>query len=131
MTVIRVLATLSLVFLSKCSRDETLTAYGGADTTWALLEMDGQSVPAGTTLTFPSHGALTGLGPCNSYSGKQTAPYPWFKAEQISSTERACPELTFEGQYLTALSEMTLSEIAAPTLILSNDSGRELVFQAQ
>lgn len=128
---LRILAPLSLIFLSQCTGDETLTAYGGADTTWALQEMDGSAVATETTLIFPSPGALSGVGPCNNYSGRQTAPYPWFKTTQIISTKRACPELAFEDQYFQTLSEMTLSEILGDTLILSNDDGRELIFQAQ
>jgi heat shock protein HslJ len=43
----------------------------------------------------------------------------------------ACPDLAAESQYLTALGEMTLAEVSGPTLILSNDAGRSMVFTAQ
>ena len=84
----------------------------------------------GAILLFGEHGEITGNAPCNRYFGKQTAPYPWFSAKNIGATRRACPELDLEAAYLTALSEMTLSEVAGDTLILSNDLGREMVFKS-
>ena len=128
---VRFLPLISLLTLLQCTGDETLTAYGGSDTTWALQEIDGQAAQTDFTLVFPAPGTLSGVGPCNTYSGIQTAPYPWFKAERIKVTERACPDLDEEEKYLDTLSEMTLSEVAPGTLILSNDSGREMVFHAQ
>ena len=131
MTMLRTFTTLVLLLaLPHCTGDETLAAYGGADTTWVLQEIDGQPVHANASLIFPSPGTLSGAGPCNSYHGRQSTPYPWFKARQISATERACPHLATEEHYFKALTEMTLSEIAGGTLILSNTEGREMVFQA-
>nr|WP_120502596.1 META domain-containing protein [Roseovarius sp. EL26] len=126
-----VLAFVLLAALTQCASDETLAAYGGAEATWHLRDIDGEPSQTNATLLFPAPGVVSGSGPCNSYHGQQTAPYPWFEAKNISTTKRACPDLAAEGRYLKSLRAMTLSEIAGDTLILSNDAGREMIFQAQ
>jgi len=123
---IHLAAALGLGF---CGEDETVAGYGGGDVTWALAELDGAAYEARATLRFPEEGRIEGKAPCNRYSGDQGAPYPWFKAEKIAVTRRACPELDAEQAFLAALELMTLSEVAGDTLILSNDNGREMVFR--
>lgn len=123
-----VLAAMSV--LGYC-KDETVSGYGGEGATWVQLGLDGTPFAARATLTFPEEGTPAGEAPCNRYSGQQTMPYPWFSAERIASTKRACPELEAETRYLRALGVMTLAEIADDTLILSNDAGREMVFRAR
>ena len=120
----------SLLALANCRGDETVAAYGGSDVTWRLVELDGEAFKPRATLRLEAKGEITGEAPCNRYFGTQTAPYPWFAAEKIGATRRACPELDAETAFLAALSEMTLSEVLAGTLILSNDAGREMVFKA-
>ncbi|WP_417727060.1 META domain-containing protein [Roseovarius sp.] len=123
------LAVMALSMLGYC-KDETVTGHGGADVIWRLKSIDGVAFAAQATLSLPDEGALTGTAPCNSYSGRQTAPYPWFSAEAVTVTKRACPELEAEARYLRALSDMTLVEVMGDILILSNDAGREMVFHA-
>lgn len=119
----------AMLGLGDCGGDETVAGYGGGDVTWALAELDGTAFEARATLGFPEEGRIEGEAPCNRYSGDQTAPYPWFRAEKIAATRRACPELDAEQAFLTALESMTLSEVAGDTLILSNDAGRQMVFR--
>ena len=111
--------------------DETLSGYGATGVVWQWAELDGQSVAARATLIFPEEGRIEGEAPCNRFSGVQTVPYPWFKAERIAATKRACPDLAAEAAFLEALSEMTLAELAGDVLILRNDAGREMVFRAE
>ncbi len=125
-----VFVTLALLTLANCRGDESVARYGGANTDWQLMELDGAPFDARATLRLGEDGEISGEAPCNRYFGTQTAPYPWFKAEKIGATRRACLELDRETTYLTALSEMTLSEVTGDTLILSNDAGREMVFKA-
>lgn len=117
--------------LTACSADESIAAYGASGKVWTLVELDGAPFAATATLTFPEPGQIAGRAPCNQFFGSQTAPYPWFETGPLGSTMMACPDLAAESQYLTALSEMTLSEVSGPTLILSNDAGRSMVFTAQ
>ena len=121
--------TLMCLALLAC-KDETVAGYGALDTPWRLVEIDGQAFPAQATLRFGTDGEISGSAPCNRYFGRQTAPYPWFAAEELGTTRRACPALAHETAYLSALAAMTLSEVAGDTLILSNDAGREMVFRA-
>ncbi|MHA6263172.1 META domain-containing protein [Arenibacterium sp. CAU 1754] len=127
---LRNFAILSLICLPACRSDETLTGYGASGVVWTLAEMDGRRFAARATLRFPEPGQIAGNAPCNAYSGKQTAPYPWFQAENIAATHRACPDLAAENAFFSALSAMTLAEVGNGTLILSTETGREMVFTA-
>lgn len=121
------LATFLLVF---CGRDETAAAYGGADQTWILQEIDGQPFPASATLTFPETGQIAGEAPCNFYSGPMAAPYPWFEVGNLAVTRRACPDLAQETAFFEALSAMTEVEISGDVMILRSADGREMLFKA-
>jgi heat shock protein HslJ len=126
------LRALSIVLvLTACQSDETVSGYGGADRVWVLTSLNDAAFSARATLTFPEEGKIAGEAPCNSYFGAQTAPYPWFKAESIGATRRACPELDAESKYLEALSQATISEISGEILILSNDDGLSMLFSAE
>lgn len=125
-----ILALAAIGGLVECSGDETVTSYGGAASDWLLIEIDGKPFGARATLNLAAAGKISGQAPCNQYFGEQTAPYPWFSAEKIGATRRACPELDQETRFLSALSEMTLSEVAGDTLILSNEAGSQMVFRA-
>ncbi len=124
------LAMAAFAGLADCSGDETVANYGGSAAEWQLVEIDGADFTAPATLNLAEPGKISGQAPCNRYFGEQTAPYPWFRAEKIGATRHACPELKEENLFLAALTEMTLSEVAGDTLILSNDAGREMVFKA-
>lgn len=120
-----------LLVLGACRGDESVAAYGAAGEVWRLIEIDGAPVSnPNVTLEFPEEGRLSGQGPCNSYSGQQSAPYPWFKAESILSTKRACPDLALESAYFEALAAMQISEVSGRVLILTNEDERSLVFEA-
>ncbi len=116
--------------LPGCKEDETVASYGALNSDWKLTELDGQPFEAKATLIFAEEGKISGEAPCNRFFGQQTAPYPWFKAEGLGATRRACPDLDKETAYLSALAEMSQSEVVGDTLLLSNDAGREMVFKA-
>ncbi|MDT8327625.1 MAG: META domain-containing protein [Roseovarius sp.] len=107
-----------------------MTGYGGDAATWTLQSIDRQPFGAHATLILPKEGQIAGQAPCNSYTGQQSAPYPWFAPAVIAATKRACPELEAESRYFRALAEMTLVEVVGDILILSNDAGREMIFSA-
>ncbi|MEM7076279.1 MAG: META domain-containing protein [Pseudomonadota bacterium] len=117
--------------LPRCAGDETLSGHGASDATWHLSELDGASFPARATLRFPRKGHITGDGPCNSFTGTQSEPYPWFRVEKVASTRRACPDLSRETAFFDALAAMTLAEIGQDILILSNTDGQEMIFTRQ
>ncbi|MEL7211562.1 MAG: META domain-containing protein [Pseudomonadota bacterium] len=127
--------TLRLLFivllLSGCLRDETISGYAPEGAIFALQSIDDQPFTTTATISFPAQGRITGQAPCNSYAAMQTVPYPWFNAQAILSSKRACPDLATEQSFFAALSDMTLSEVSGTTLILSNDAGRKMVFTAR
>lgn len=127
----RFLLTLSIVFLSACYGDETISGYADPGAVWVLTELDGADFSERATLTFPEEGKVAGDAPCNRYFGEQTAPYPWISIERIGATKRACPALSEESAFFDALCQMTLAEVAGGTLILSNETGGEMVFVRQ
>ncbi|MFK7753524.1 MAG: META domain-containing protein [Sedimentitalea sp.] len=124
------LTLLAVMMASACVGDETVAGYGGAGKIWVLDELDGAAFSAHATMTFPKRNQIAGAAPCNSYGGEMSTPYPWFDAPALASTRRACPELAAEQKFLTALGEMTQSEVLGNVLILRNDAGREMVFKA-
>ncbi|WP_209598890.1 META domain-containing protein [Ruegeria sp. HKCCSP351] len=126
----RLILTLPLMALFQCDRDETVAAYGAADRTWALQEIDGQPFAASALLWFPEEGRITGNAPCNSYDGMLNAPYPWFEIQDLRATRAACAGLEAEGVYFAALLAMTQSEVSGDVLILRNEDGHEMVFTA-
>jgi heat shock protein HslJ len=115
--------------LGQCGKDETVGGYGAADQVWQLTELDDTAFAAQATVTFPESGKIAGQAPCNSYSGKMDAPYPWFETGPMAVTRRACPDLAEEATFLTALGEMSQSEVSGDTMILTNDAGREMLFK--
>lgn len=116
--------------LSACQADETVTAYLPGPSVFHVVSIDGEPFDDIATIDLSEAGRITGKAPCNQYSADQKAVYPWFEAGMITSTRMACPNLDAEALYLSALFEMTLSEVAGDILILSNTQGREIVFQA-
>lgn len=128
---LRPLLILSLAGLFQCDRDETVAAYGAADQTWILQEIDGQPFEASAMLRFTEDRGIEGNAPCNSYQGTLNAPYPWFELTDLTATRAACAGLEAEGFYFAALIAMTQSEVSGDVLILRNDDGHEMVFKAR
>ena len=127
----RLFTTLSALLLATaCVRNETVTAYGGADHVWQLSSMDGAPVSYAATLLLTPDGRVSGAGPCNDFAARQGAPYPWFTLERFVATEIYCDKLADEQRYFTALQEMSLSEVSGTRMILSNDAKREMLFTA-
>ncbi|CUH53964.1 META domain-containing protein [Shimia marina] len=116
------------LILANCAPTETVTQYGGSAYDWRLTEIDGTAVRFDATLTLAESGAVDGTGPCNGFSGRQSAPYPWISIQIDFVEELYCSGIDHEETYLTALSEMTLVEVAGPTMIMSNEAGRQMVF---
>lgn len=121
---------LPLMALFQCDRDETVAAYGAADQTWVLQEIDGHPFKASALLRFPEEGRIAGNAPCNSYNGTLSAPYPWFEVRDLNATRAACAGLEAEGFFFAALLAMTQSEVSGDVLILRNEDGHEMVFKA-
>jgi heat shock protein HslJ len=81
-------------------------------------------------IAFPEPGVVSGKGPCNTFGAEQTAPYPWFELGPIRATRRACADLNSENRFFKLLGKMILVEASGPVVILSNEAGESLVFEA-
>ncbi|WP_420861443.1 META domain-containing protein [Algirhabdus cladophorae] len=127
----RIFLPFVLILLSGCFKDETISGFTDTTTVWQLVEIDGNRTEGPVTLEFPEEGRIAGKGPCNRYFASQTAPYPWFEVSAIGSTKMACPNLRAEAAFFSTLQAMTLIEVSGDTLLLSNDSGGSMVFEAQ
>ncbi|KPA23555.1 hypothetical protein shim_01630 [Shimia sp. SK013] len=127
----RLILVLGLWLLAACSPDETLTKYGGANFDWRLIKIDNRLVSYHNVIRFDETGAVTGAGPCQTFTANQTAPYPWFVLENLSVSEPsevACQLAKEDAAFFAALRDMTLVEVAGARLILSDDAGREMYF---
>jgi heat shock protein HslJ len=123
----RVFAAISLA-LTACQPDETISGYVDPAAKYGLVEMGGKPLGAPASIRFPTEGAITGRGPCNSFSASQTVPIPWFRISPIRSTRTACADLKQEAAFFNYLSRMTLIEVSGSVLIMRNDAGEEMVF---
>ncbi|MGR3614460.1 MAG: META domain-containing protein [Paracoccaceae bacterium] len=124
------LSLISLLALTACFGDESLSAYGASGKVWVLNEIDGRPFSASATLEFPQPNRIAGTAPCNEYSASFDAPYPWFEIGPINATRVACTELDAEQKFFSALESMNISEVSGQTLVLSTDEGHEMVFTA-
>jgi heat shock protein HslJ len=127
---VRLMIVCTLMLTTACIADKTVGGYGAADRVWTLTEVDGLPYPARATLSFPEYGQIAGQAPCNRYTGTMSAPYPWFQTGPIAATRMACPDLAAETTFFEVLAQMNLSEVLDDTLILTNGTGREMVFKA-
>ena len=122
---------LAAMLLAACQGDQGVSRFAGDGRVWELREMAGQPFTARATIRFPEAGKIAGEAPCNSYSARQNAPYPWFEATEIVTTERACPQLAEEQRFLGKLRRMRLAEVSGDVLVLSDESGGDqMVFSA-
>lgn len=122
---------LILPFLvSACEKDETVSGFVDPDSTYHLVEIDGASFDARATIQFPQPGVVSGNGPCNSYGGDQSAPYPWLEFGALRVSRRECADGSKERHFFASLTSMTQVEALGDTLILRNEGGGEMVFSA-
>lgn len=115
------IAVSALPLLAACAGDETAAAYGGAGRAWHLVEPEGAA-----TLDFGDRGRIAGTLPCGPWSARLRVPYPWFEAEALA----AAPACAGDG-LLAMLAAMRQVEIAGDVLILRDEAGREMVFEAR
>lgn len=122
---------LLLLPLAGCNADETVFGQGGRDHVWYLVSVDGEPFNAQAYLTFPEPGQIAGQGPCNSFAGTQTAPYPWIDIGPLRATRRACPDLALESRFFALLRSMQEVEVTGDVMILRNDVPNQMVFEAK
>lgn len=120
------LASLVAAPLAAC-QDEA--ASGVIPGVYELRVIDGKTFAWGATLDTSEPGRISGQAPCNAYSATQDARPPRFAPGPIAATRRACLHMRGEADFFSALSEMTRIDGNGTGLVLSNDRGREMVFE--
>jgi len=125
------LIPLAAMLLAACQGNQGVSHFAGAGRVWELREMAGQPFTTRATIGFPEAGRITGKAPCNSYSARQNAPYPWFEASEIVTTKTVCPQLAEEHRFFAMLRRMRLAEVSGDVLVLTDESGSDqMVFSA-
>ncbi|MEO1555189.1 MAG: META domain-containing protein [Pseudomonadota bacterium] len=125
---IRIVTAALFGLIPACQSDETVAAYGGADATWTLVELDGAPFSERATLEFGADGQVSGQAPCNRFTFTNTVPYPWFETGPVAATKMACPNLEAESTFFASLSAMTRVVIGDGQMVMANDEGGEMVF---
>ncbi len=118
------------ILLTACLKDETVSGYVDRGAVFRLVAVDASPFGAKATISFPDADVIRGEGPCNTYAAEQSAPYPSFSISPIRATRRACADLAQETRYFRILESMTLIEVLGTVIILRDDAGGEMVFQA-
>ena len=129
--VLRITALLLLTLFGCTPYSETVGGAAPVGTVWELQSINDQPFTALATLQFRSPDAVSGSGPCNTYSARQTAPLPWFALEEFVTTKRTCPDQAAEAQYFQTLQSMDFSEVSTGKMLLSNAANDVMLFTTQ
>lgn len=112
-------------------KDETVSGYALRGAAYVLEEVDAAPAPWEATLIFPRKGRIRGETACGRFRARQTVPYPWLSVEAVQpARDCAADARAAEAAFLVRLTSMTLAEASGRVLILSNDTGGEMVFVA-
>ena len=119
-----------LLALAAC-QIETISSHAKPDEVFVLTRFNDMPMAERITLQFPERFRIAGQGPCNRYFAEQPEPLPWFDLGPIGATRRACPALDLEQRYFAALDAVQFAERAGDVVLLTNESGLELVFRLE
>ncbi|MDO5603546.1 MAG: META domain-containing protein [Paracoccus sp. (in: a-proteobacteria)] len=97
---------------------------------WRLVEMDGAPWFDDVSLRIDGD-RLSGVAPCNAYSGAQAATAPGFAAREIGVTRMACADPArnrAEALYISRLAGIEAMRRDGPRLVLTGP-GTAMVFE--
>lgn len=107
LTVSAALTALSL--LAGCEPQNPTTSGAAVPTgPYVLVGIGSDTVPQRNVgLTIEADGSISGTGPCNTYSAKQTAEPPAFKLGPLVTTKMACSGLAgqLENRFFAAIGQ--------------------------
>jgi heat shock protein HslJ len=125
---LRPAAAAALLALAACA-DEGVTGYAHPGP-WHLVEIDGAPAGRAAALILPAPGRVRGAMACRAFEAQQTAPYPWFLLSHMEIEERPCSGgAAADEAILHAFASVTMAEAQGRVLILSDESGRMMVFR--
>ena len=123
-------AIMALALLGGCSAAAVPEGQRIDGIDWMLVAMNGMPWPHDASLRIDG-GRLSGVGPCNAYSGAQPATPPGFAATGLTWTEMACADPArqrAETEYLAALPRADAMRRDGGALVLTGP-GVHLVFE--
>ncbi|MDO5527779.1 MAG: META domain-containing protein [Paracoccus sp. (in: a-proteobacteria)] len=125
-----IIAASAVIALAACAAPELDEAeiIDGVD--WKLMAVGG--VPYHFDVSLRLDGArLTGIGPCNVYSGNVTSSPPDFAVSEIGATEMACEpgRMRAESDYFAALSRADRIARDGRGLVLTGPNALRLDFE--
>ncbi|MFV0291858.1 MAG: META domain-containing protein [Paracoccus sp. (in: a-proteobacteria)] len=119
-----------LIFLAACAYTQLPEDQRIDGIDWKLTEMDGLPWPDDVSLRINGN-RLTGVGPCNAYSGRQVATIPSFSITNLHWTNMPCADpqrKQAEGLYNQQLMHVEWIRRDGARLILTG-SGANLIFE--
>lgn len=102
--------------------------FDQTETVWLLSELDGQTTPPATTLSFAADGRVSGKAPCNRFMGQATWTPDALEFGPLGMTMMACPDLSGERAVMKAFASVVAGGILEGRLILTMENGSEMVF---
>lgn len=97
---------------------------------WILVEANGMPWLDNVSLRLDGD-RLSGVGPCNAYSGRREGTAPAFGASDLGATRMACDEprrIQAEAEYLDMLNRAEVIERDGSRLVLGG-GGIQMVFE--
>lgn len=102
-------ALVAMSVLAACEPQSPAVAGAAVPTgPYVLVGIGTDTVPQRNVgLTIESDGSISGTGPCNTYSAKQTAEPPAFKLGPLVTTRMACSGLAgqLENRFFAAIGQ--------------------------
>ncbi len=128
----RRLAAIAALLLAACNADTIPESERLDGVDWKLMAVNGAPWLQDVTLRLDGD-RLTGVLPCNAYSGARAGTAPAFGALEVETTEMACtnPERRrAEAEYLALLSQAQVVERRGRSLVLTGP-GVQMIFQTR
>lgn len=123
--------TTTLLLLSACSPlPDTVGEAAPTGALYRLVTFNDAPADFSATIRFQPDGRISGAGPCNGFTAQQKAPLPWLEITNIASARRTCPDQLAEDAFFLALGNMRFAEVAADSVLLTNNSGQSLFFRS-
>jgi heat shock protein HslJ len=111
---------------SQAPEPRPLPARSLTGQTWVLDRLGAEAIERPVTATFAA-GRVTGVAPCNSFSGPYAAEGTALRIGPLAATRRACPDLALEGRFLDGLGRTASARFTAAQMELLDAAGAPLM----
>ncbi|WP_062563606.1 META domain-containing protein [Paracoccus aminovorans] len=111
-----ILLALPLALAACVTEAETDAAIPGD---YALIAVEGVAVSGVPTLRIAEDGAVSGQGPCNSFTGRNRARLPALDLGTLATTRRACLQEGGEHAFFQALAAVREARRDGDALVMT------------